>query len=206
MTLCVGLTGGIGSGKSTVTELFAQLGAGIVDADVIAHQLTHADGLAIQPIVAQFGSNYLNADGSLNRSKMRSLVFADSTAKRALESILHPLIFSAAQQKLQAPSTQPYYLLAAPLLFEQPLFQQLVQRILVVDCPESLQILRTMQRSQLSETEVQTIIDQQMPRTEKIRLANDIIDNSKALNHLESQVKYQHQIYLALAQKNKQLT
>lgn len=203
MTLCVGLTGGIGSGKSTVAQLFAQLGVGIVDADVIAHQLTHADGLAIQPIVAQFGSCYLNADGSLNRSQMRTLIFADPAAKQTLENILHPLIFNAACQQLQVASVRPYQLLVAPLLFEQPLFQQLTQRILVVDCPENLQILRTMQRSQLSAAEVQNIIAQQTPRTEKIRYADDIIDNSKALNHLENQVEYQHQIYLTLAKTNK---
>ncbi len=201
--LCVGLTGGIGSGKSTVARLFAELGAGIVDTDILAHQLTRAHGLAMPLIAAHFGNDYLNVEGALNRDKMRTRIFSDPVAKQALEGILHPLIFSEARRQLVACASQPYTLLVVPLLFEQPIFQQLVQRILVVDCPEALQIQRTMQRSQLSNIEVQAIIAQQTPRVEKLRLADDLIDNATGLAHLENAVKYRHQAYVALAQKNK---
>jgi dephospho-CoA kinase len=201
--LCVGLTGGIGSGKSTVAKLFAALGAGIVDTDTLAHQLTRAHGAAMPLIAAHFGNDYLNMEGALNRDKMRTLIFSDSVAKQALEGILHPLIFSEARRQLVECASQPYTLLVVPLLFEQPIFQSLVQRTLVVDSPESLQIQRTMQRSQLSEAEVQAIIAQQMPRAEKLRLADDLIDNATGLAHLENAVEYRHQAYVALAQKNK---
>ncbi|MFY9260272.1 MAG: dephospho-CoA kinase [Gallionella sp.] len=201
--LCVGLTGGIGSGKSTVARLFAALGAGIVDTDILAHQLTRAHGTAMPLIAAHFGDDYLNEEGALNRDKMRTRIFSDPVAKQALEGILHPLIFSEASRQLVACASQPYTLLVVPLLFEQPIFQQLVQRILVVDCPEALQIQRTMQRSQLSNIEVQAIIAQQTPRAEKLRLADDLIDNATGLAHLENAVKYRHQAYVALAQKNK---
>ncbi|MDD2774401.1 MAG: dephospho-CoA kinase [Gallionella sp.] len=201
--LCIGLTGGIGSGKSTVARLFSDLGAGIVDADLIAHELTRTDGAAIPLIAAQFGNDYLNVEGALNREKMRTLIFSDPIAKQALEGILHPLIFSEARRQLVAYASPPYTLLVVPLLFEQPLFQSLVQRILVVDCPEALQIQRTMQRSQLSEAEVQAIIAQQMPRAERIRLADALIDNTTGMEQLENAVKYQHKVYVTLAQKNK---
>lgn len=199
--LCIGLTGGIGSGKSTVAQLFAELGAGIVDTDTIAHQLTHTNGLAIPLIAARFGNDYLNADGALNRGKMRTLIFANTVAKQALEHILHPLIFSEARRQLQACAAHAYTLLVVPLLFERPLFQPIVQRVLVVDCPETLQIQRTMQRSQLSAAEVQAIIDQQIPRSERVRLADDLIHNTTGLDQLKQEVACQHQIYVALAQQ-----
>jgi dephospho-CoA kinase len=201
--LCVGLTGGIGSGKSTAARLFAALGAGIVDADIIAHKLTSAHGSAMPLILASFGEDYLNSDGALNRNKMRTLVFADPIAKQSLESILHPFIFREAQRQLLACLTQPYALLVVPLLFEQPIFQSLVQRTLVVDCDESLQIQRIMQRSQLRADDVQAIINQQMPRVERIRLADDVIDNTIGLGCLEGAVKCIHQTYLELAHQNK---
>ncbi|MDD4962478.1 MAG: dephospho-CoA kinase [Gallionella sp.] len=201
--LCIGLTGGIGSGKSTVARLFADLGAGIVDADIIAHELTRTHGAAVPLIAARFGDDYLNAEGALNREKMRTLIFSDPIAKQELEGLIHPLIFTEVRRQLVACASQPYTLLVAPLLFEQPIFQQLVRRTLVVDCPESLQIQRTMLRSQLSEAEVQAIIAQQMPRAEKIRLADDLIDNTTGMEQLENAVKYRHQVYVTLAQKNK---
>lgn len=201
--LCIGLTGGIGSGKSTVAQLFAELGASIVDTDTIAHQLTHTDGLATPLIATCFGNDYLNTDGALNRSKMRTRIFSDPVAKQALEQILHPLILSEARSQLQACASHSYALLVVPLLFERPLFQPMVQRILVVDCSESLQIQRTMQRSQLSATEAQTIISQQMPRAERVRLADDLIHNTAGLEHLKHEVKYRHQTYVALAKQTK---
>lgn len=199
--LCIGLTGGIGSGKSTVARLFADLGAGIVDADIVAHELTRTHGAAVPLIAARFGDDYLNAEGALNREKMRTLIFSDPIAKQALEGLIHPLIFTEVRRQLVACGSQPYTLLVVPLLFEQPIFQQLVRRTLVVDCPESLQIQRTMQRSQLSAVEVQAVIEQQMLRSERIRLADDLIDNTAGLECLRHEVKFRHQTYVALSKQ-----
>jgi dephospho-CoA kinase len=199
MSLCVGLTGGIGSGKSTVARLFAERGAGIVDTDVISHQLTQAHGVAMPLILAHFGSAYVDEHGALNRRAMRELIFANPQAKRDLEALLHPIIIAQAQAELAACTTQPYTLLVCPLLFENPRFQQPIQRVLVVDCPETLQVERVMQRSQLSAEAVLSIIAQQTPRTEKICQADDIICNDQDLNHLIRHVNRLHENYMRKA-------
>lgn len=203
MSVCVGLTGGIGSGKSTVAALFADLGAGVVDTDAISHQLTQANGLAMPQILARFGEHYVDAQGALHRRPMRELIFSDAQAKRDLEHILHPLIIAEAEIALARCLTQPYTVLVAPLLFENPLFQRPVQRILVVDCPESLQVERVVARSQLRADEVYNIIAQQMPRAEKVQFADDVICNQHDLPHLVRCVHRLHQAYLCLVQQNK---
>ncbi len=196
MKLCVGLTGGIGSGKSTVARLFADLGAGVVDTDVISHQLTQAGGIAMPVILAHFGADYADEHGALHRQNMRTRIFSDPAAKSTLEAILHPLILAQAENMLARCTTPPYTLLVAPLLFENPLFQRPIQRILVVDCPEALQVERVMQRNQLTAAAVRNIIAQQTPRTTKIARAHDIICNTQDLSYLRTHVANLHQTYL----------
>ncbi len=199
MTFCIGLTGGIGSGKSTVANLFAACGADIVDTDVISHQLTGPNGAAMAAIAAQFGPQYVDQRGALQRARMRECIFNDPAAKRLLENILHPQIMAHAMQAV-AHSTTPYTLLVAPLLFDNPLFQQPVQRTLVVDCPEALQISRVMERSQLSADMVRTIIAQQTPRATRLLRADDVLHNENDLANLQTQVAALHQHYINLAQ------
>ncbi|MDH2919053.1 MAG: dephospho-CoA kinase [Sideroxydans sp.] len=194
--LCIGLTGGIGCGKSTVAELFRKLGAQIIDTDVIAHQLTQAHGIALPALHAEFDAAYFHADGTLNRAAMRELIFSQAAAKLTLETILHPLILQQVQLQLARPSTARYTLLIVPLLLQSPAFLAQVQRILLVDCSEALQIQRVMQRSQLSAAQIHNIIAQQTPRATQFAAADDLISNELDLNHLALQVRRLHDIYL----------
>lgn len=193
--LVVGLTGGIGSGKSTVAELFARLGAAVVDTDAISHRLTQAGGTAIPGIRTEFGAEFISADGALNRGAMRTLIFSTPDARQRLEQLLHPLILTQARAELSQASA-PYALLVVPLLAESPAFRQLVQRILVVDCPETLQIERVVRRSGLSADEVNAIIASQTPRTERLRIADDILENDAGTEALAAHVATLHQGYL----------
>jgi len=195
MNLIIGLTGGIGSGKSTVAALFAEHGAGIIDTDAIAHFLTQAGGEAIAAIRAAFGNDYLTYDGALDRAKMRALIFSDAAAKQRLERILHPLIFEQAKAQLSQLQDKPYILVVVPLLPESRTFRQLVQRVLVVDCDENTQIARVIGRSRLSEEEVRAIIARQAPRAERLRLADDVICNDAGLDSLAGQVAVLHERY-----------
>jgi len=197
MTLLVGLTGGIGSGKSTVADLFAEHGAGIIDTDVIAHRLTQADGAALAAIRSAFGKAYIHDDGALNRVKMRGLIFSDAAAKQRLEMILHPLILEQAKTQLLQMRAKPYIIIVVPLLPESPAFQQLVQRVLVVDCTEDTQAARVIARSRMSEPEVRTVIAQQTPRAERLKLADDVIRNDAGMDSLAAQVAKLHERYLA---------
>lgn len=200
--LCVGLTGGIGCGKSTVANLFAALGAAIIDTDEIAHQLTRPDGLAVSPIRAVFGDEYITDDGALNRTKLRSLVFSDAAAKSKLEGVLHPMILEQAKAELQRPHQSPYVIMVVPLLLDSPAFLQLVQRILVADCAENTQVARVMQRNQFSDAEVRTIIAQQPSRARRLACADDVIQNDAGLDVLAKQVTALHQRYLAVSRQN----
>jgi len=195
----VGLTGGIGSGKSTVAALFKEFGATVIDSDAISHQLTQPSGAAIEAIRAAFGADYIDASGALDRARMRRLVFSDTIARQRLEGILHPLIRAQMLAYIQAVSGAPYFLLVVPLLFETPTYHELVQRTLVVDCAEATQIARTMQRSGMSEQEVRAIIAQQIARTERLRLADDIIRNDAGMDALRPQVERLHQRYKSLS-------
>jgi dephospho-CoA kinase len=206
MTLCVGLTGGIGCGKSTVADLLEKHGAGIVDTDVIAHRLTQAGGVAIPAIRSAFGSAYIHDDGALNRVKMRRLIFSDATAKLRLEMLLHPLILEQAKLQLQQLQTKPYTIIVVPLLAESPASQQLVQRILVVDCTEETQAARVIARSRMSEAEVRTVIAQQTPRAERLKLADDVIHNDSDTDSLTEQVAALHKRYLVTAELAKRQT
>ena len=195
MSICIGLTGGIGSGKSTVTALFAEHGAGIIDTDVIAHHLTQTGGEAIAAIRAAFGNDCLTDGGALDRAKMRGLIFSDAAAKQRLEHILHPLIFEQAKAQLQQLQDKPYILVVVPLLPESRTFRQLVQRVLVVDCDENTQVVRVIGRNLMTEPEVRAIMARQTPRAERLRLADDVIHNDAGLDNLVGQVAVLHERY-----------
>ncbi len=201
--LSIGLTGGIGSGKSTVAALFKERGVTVIDSDVISHQLTQPAGAAIAAIRTAFGDGYIDASGVLDRPRMRQLVFSDPAAKQHLEGILHPLIRAQILAQAQAAntdhaSTSPYLLLVVPLLFEAG-YHELVQRTLVVDCTEATQVARAMRRSGLGEQEVRDIMAQQIARAERLRRADDIIQNDGDMEALRQQVERLHQRYLVLA-------
>lgn len=195
MSFVVGLTGGIGCGKSTVANFFAECNAGIIDTDVIAHQLTKSGGDAVAAIRAAFGDACITDDGTLDRAIMRKLIFSDPAAKLRLEQILHPLILEQVQVQLRQLQAKPYVIIVVPLLAESPAFLQLVQRVLVVDCIEDTQIARVIGRSQISEAEVRAIIAQQTPRAERLRLADDVIHNDDGLENLAAQVSALHRRY-----------
>jgi dephospho-CoA kinase len=200
----VGLTGGIGSGKSTVASLFKECGVLVIDSDVISHQITQSGGIAIAAIRTVFGDDYIDASGALNRVLMRQLIFSDHAAKLKLEAILHPLIRAQIlaqvdDANINSTLASPYLLLVIPLLFETLNYRELVQRTLVVDCAETTQIARTMQRSGLDEQTVRTIMASQITRAERLRLADDIIQNDGNLDILRQQITKLHQHYLAIS-------
>ncbi|MGA9666311.1 MAG: dephospho-CoA kinase [Gallionella sp.] len=202
MTLCVGLTGGIGCGKSTIAELFAQHGAGIIDTDQISHRLTQIGGAAIPAISKAFGKDFITADGALDRDRMRGLIFSDMSAKQCLENILHPLILEHAKAQLQQMQDAPYIIIVVPLLPESASFRQLVQRVLVVDCDEDTRIARVVRRSGMTVPEVHAIIAQQTPPTERLQMADDVIHNDADLPRLAEQVAMLHGQYLAMQNNN----
>ncbi len=197
--LVIGLTGGIGSGKSTVAEQFAGLGAAVIDTDLISHQLTATGQPALAEIAAQLGPQYLQADGSLDRARLRALVFSDSSARKRLEAILHPRIREEVARMLQQPTAAPYHIIVVPLLFETGAYGHLVNRVLVVDCPEALQIQRVMARGKLSEAEVRAILQAQCEREGRLTRADDVIVNDAGLENLQAQTVDLHKKYIALA-------
>ena len=194
--LRVGLTGGIGSGKSTVADRLAALGAGVIDTDLLARELTEPGTPTLARIDAEF-SGMLLPDGRLDRAALRRRVFADPRARARLESILHPQIRALMLERAACLST-PYTVLVIPLLFETGQ-ETLVDRVLVVDCPEPLQLERVGHRSQLPEAEIARIIASQVPRAERLARADDVIDNSGGTDDLLPQVERLHRTYLALA-------
>jgi dephospho-CoA kinase len=203
MTFIVGLTGGIGCGKSSASRLFSELGIDVVDTDVIARQLTQPHGQAISSIKDSFGNAFLTTDGSLDREKMRNLVFSDSCARHKLEEILHPLILQETIAQIEQ-SRSPYTIIAVPLLLETNDYDPIVQRILVIDCEEQTQISRTMARSQLSEQEVKAIMAQQISRKDRLQKADDVIINNRDIDFLKVQVIQLHHRYLVLSKDGNQ--
>lgn len=198
MTYCIGLTGGIGSGKSSVAEIFRELGAGVVDTDAIAHELTRPGGAALTAIRGQFGAEYIAADGGLDRSKMRRLVFSDPASKKRLEAILHPRIRAESEARIAA-AREPYAIIAVPLLLETGAYNALIDRVLVVDCAEEQQVARTMQRSAITAEEVRAIMAAQLPRSERLARADDVLHNDADMAALRRQAEALHGKYLALA-------
>ncbi|MCE7916901.1 MAG: dephospho-CoA kinase [Nitrosomonas sp. PRO5] len=201
MALIIGLTGGIGSGKTRAADSFRELGVEIIDTDQIAYELTRSAGKAINPIRIAFGECFILDDGSLDRSAMRRLVFSDETVRRRLESILHPLIYQETLQRLPLIQSE-YGIVVVPLLLEIDGYLKLVDRVLVIDCPEPLQISRTMLRSKLSEQEVRDVMAVQCSRDERLAQADDVIVNDSGEQHLQRQVEELHRKYLMLARKH----
>lgn len=202
MAYVIGLTGGIGSGKSAAADLFASLGAAVVDTDAIAHELTRPGGAAIEPLRREFGAACIAADGAMDRRRMRELVFADPDAKRRLEAILHPMIRAESQRRIAAALEAPYVMLVVPLLIESADYRNRVKRVLVVDCPEDVEVTRVMQRNGLPEAEVRRIIAAQVERSVRLAAADDVIDNGGPLSALRPQVLALHERYRALAEKS----
>ncbi len=198
MPFVVGLTGGIGSGKSAAADAFAALGASIVDTDRIAHELTAPGGAAIPPIRAAFGPDVIAADGALDRAAMRRRVFADPAEKTRLEAILHPRIREEGARRTAA-AAGPYVVLVVPLLVESGGYRDRVDRVAVVDCPESLQVARVVARSGLSPEEVHRIMAAQASRDERLAAADDVIVNDAGLEKLRARVAELHRSYLAMA-------
>lgn len=198
MPYCIGLTGGIGCGKSTVAHIFSELGAAVIDTDAISHALTRPGAAGYTEIVRQFGADFVLPQGDLDRAKLRTLVFSDAAAKAKLEAILHPMILAQVRAELSA-CRAPYALIVVPLLFETGHYLPLVQRTLVVDCDETSQIQRTMARSRLSEAEVRAILAQQLPRQARLAQADDIIRNESDLATLHSAVATLHERYATFA-------
>ena len=198
MPFCVGLTGGIGSGKSSAARIFDELGAAVVDTDEISHELTRPGGAALAAIRSAFGEEYVAADGSLVRASMRQRVFSDAAARRKLEAILHPLIRREVLTRVTA-ARRPYVMIVVPLLLETGAYRDLIQRILVVDCSEDAQVARTMKRSGLAEAEVRAIMAAQAPRATRLAAADDVLLNDGDLAALRRAADALHRRYLALA-------
>lgn len=202
MSYVVGLTGGIGSGKSAAADLFAERGVAVIDTDVIAHALTKVGGAAMPLIRAEFGDEVVNGDGALDRAAMRAMAFADPSARKRLEAILHPLIRSESERQLAAASAgAPYAMLVVPLLIEAGDYRKRVNRIAVVDCAEATQIARVMRRSGLARPEIERILAAQATRSERLAAADDLIDNDGDIAALPPQVERLHANYLALSRR-----
>lgn len=192
----VGLTGGIGCGKSEAARIFAKLGVPIVDVDVIARHLTTAGQPVLQEIISAFGTEFLDADGNLNRAAMREKVFNDIAARKDLEGILHPAIYDQALLELSQNQSAHYQILAISLLFENNRYKNDVARSLVIDCDEALQVSRTMQRSGLTEQAVRAIMTAQVSRDFRRKMADDLIENNGSLDELTKKITEIHEKYI----------
>ncbi|MFK4445302.1 dephospho-CoA kinase [Caballeronia udeis] len=196
----IGLTGGIGSGKTTVADMFAARGVPVIDTDLIAHQITAPGGVAMPLIESTFGPEYVAADGSLDRAKMRTRVFSDNTAKAQLESITHPLIRAESERQRNA-AQGPYHIVVVPLLIEAGERASKVERILVVDCPVDTQIERVIRRNAFTRDQVLAIIAHQATREARLAAADDVVVNDSAatLETLQREVEALHARYVAMA-------
>lgn len=200
MPFCVGLTGGIGSGKSVVSDMFQALGAVVVDTDEISRALTAPGGAAIAGIREQFGPGSIAPDGGLDRERMRLLVFRDPQSRRELEAILHPQIRARTRAAIDA-ARAPYVIVVVPLLFETGACMELVRRVLVVDCDEAEQVRRVTASRGIAAEEVRRIMATQLPRAERLRRADDVLHNDGGIEALRGQVGELHARYLELARR-----
>jgi dephospho-CoA kinase len=196
----VGLTGGIGCGKTTVADLFAERGASVIDTDQIAHALTAPGGAAMAALVAEFGPDYATPDGALDRARMRELVFSNPGARARLEAILHPRIREATAAAT-AIAAGPYLIYVVPLLIESGIWRERVGRVLAIDCPEQLQIARVMTRNGLQEAQVRAIMAAQVTREQRLAAAGDVIVNDDGIEALIPQVDRLHAFYLSQAER-----
>ncbi len=192
----VGLTGGIGSGKTVASDRFEELGIKVVDADISSRVVVEIGKPALSSIEAKFGSDVILDDGSLNRAKLREIIFKDDEAKSWLESLLHPLIGQHILDEITS-ATSKYVILVSPLLFETTQFQ-MCNRTLLIDVPKDIQILRTAKRDKVPESQVEKIIASQMDRNQKIRKADDVIVNDGEISDLIAKIDEIHQKYIGL--------
>ena len=194
----VGLTGGVGSGKSTIASMLSTRGAGVVDADAISHDLTRAGGAAIEPLRASFGEHAIAPDGSLDRDQMRAVAFSDSAARTRLEALLHPLIRKAMRQRAAALAADgcPYILFVVPLLVESGTWRASVDRVLLIDCSEATQINRVCARPGMNESAARQIMQAQASRQQRLAVADDVLMNEAPLAEIENQIARLHQQYL----------
>ena len=199
----IGLTGGIGSGKTAVSALLGGCGAGIIDADKISHQITAPGGEAIPQITEAFGADFIDPHGALNRPKMRTVVFEDPSARQALERITHPLIQEeTVKQALElAKSGVPYLVFVVPLLIESGFWTKLIDYLVVVDCPEETQIQRVMHRNNMKRSEVEKILKAQTSRNARLTPANAVIENQGSLDELKPAVLKLHQQLLKILEE-----
>ena len=198
----IGLTGGIASGKTTVANLFSDLGIEIIDADEIAHSITSKQGSAYSKIVKHFGEDVLGDDKKLDRKKLRTLIFSNSELKRDLEKIIHPEVYEIINQKINA-SQEPYQIIVIPLLIETG-YQNFVDRVLVVDCSMETQLARLINRDNETMKNARKIIANQIERNQRLKFADDIIENEKktSINVLKNKILQLHETYLELPKKN----
>ncbi|MDO8315277.1 MAG: dephospho-CoA kinase [Rugosibacter sp.] len=202
MSYLIGLTGGIGSGKSAVADLFAAHQVPVIDTDAVSHMLTAASGAAMPSIRAGFGENMVMPDGALDRAAMRAHIFSQPEERKRLEAILHPLIRAEVERRINVENSRnnpSYIILVVPLLIESGTYRRRVQRIAVVDCSEATQVRRVMARNGLSQNEVERILQAQATRAERLAVADDVIENDGQLAALTPQVARLHDKYLALA-------
>lgn len=192
----LGITGGIGSGKSTVAAMFSQLGIHIVDVDDIARAIVEPDSHCLQRIATHFGEHILLPNGCLNRARLREIIFSDVQEKSWLENLTHPVIREQIASQLDT-AESPYRILVSPLLFEKDQLHW-VDRVLVVDIPESAQKNRSVARDKVPETNIEAIMQNQLNRKERCHKADDIIDNGQSLEHTLQQVHKLHDLYLGL--------
>lgn len=195
--LVVGLTGGIASGKTAVSKCFEQLGVPVIDADLVAREVVEPGGAALDAVVEKFGREVLDETGRLDRRRLREVVFSDSQRRRALEQLLHPEIRKRMLEKIVA-LDHDYVVLVIPLLFEAEQIE-LVDRILVVDVPESTQIARAMERDGSSEKEIRNIMSAQLPREKRLAQADDVIENTGSLDNLCKRVGKLDKFYRTIA-------
>ncbi|MCM2131031.1 dephospho-CoA kinase [Larsenimonas rhizosphaerae] len=198
MTLTIGVTGGIGAGKTTVARCFGEHDIAWMDADQAARDIVRPGEAALEEICTAFGHQMLDASGELNRRALRALVFDDAEARRQLEAITHPRIREHLVTFLETPKSSAYQLLVSPLLLETSQ-KALADRILVIDVPSEVQVARTTARDQTDEAQVKAIMAAQLSRQERLALADDVIDNQRDIHHLRRQVAALHQQYLTLA-------
>ena len=204
LRFAVGLTGGIGCGKTTVADMFAELGATLVDTDLIAHAMTAPHGPAMDALAAEFGPACVAPDGALDRAWMRALVFSDDSARARLEAILHPRIRDAALAAA-AVATGAYVIFVVPLLIESGTWRARVHRVLAIDCPEEVQIARVMARNGLDESQVRAIMAAQVTRAQRLAAADDVISNAGGIAELRPQIARLHAQYLAFSERMSRL-
>ncbi len=196
--LQIGLTGGIASGKTMAAKQFAKLGAPVIDADVITRELMKPDTVITQQIINHFGNGVLDKTGQLNRSKLAEIIFNDLEQKQWIEQLIHPAVRERMQSKIDALNKSPYCILVIPLLIET-LPNPMIQRVVVVDCDEAQQLKRLQKRDQLTEQQAKKIIATQASREQRLKLADDIINNTTEPSKLAMQVKQLHNYYLEIA-------